>query len=255
MKNWSKIVLGTLAVLLCICILGGVFLWYSGVGDSIRFFANGISQMKKGSETLAGLNERFPFKEPGNGLISEERLRVYIAVCSNIKPRIESYSEWVKANKGQHEGRKEGLGVAKRAITLTAKTIGVLVSGLKTNSMSPKEFLWLRKKVYEAEGSPGKKETSTAVKTLKALEKAASFPELSAPHRRALRTQIAGFKAAFKVRRQRSAFKNTVLVERYAEQLKACDPGETGWRLIKRFLRGGRHDFVVGVKTGGDKNG
>ena len=45
MKNWSKIALGTLAVLLSFCILGGVFLWYSGVGDSIRSFAGGISQI------------------------------------------------------------------------------------------------------------------------------------------------------------------------------------------------------------------
>ena len=64
MNIWAKVFFGFLAVLLLICIGGGLAFHFSGGTQIAKEFTQGISGIQSSTETVERLNREIPFEPP-----------------------------------------------------------------------------------------------------------------------------------------------------------------------------------------------
>lgn len=132
MGKGMKIAIGCLVALLLACIVAIVVMVFVGKGAWNIF--GGVA---KDAIAIQKLDETYKFTEPSDGLVQEDRLQAYIAVCARVKPEVVKLQAFTKA----HEGGKEGSwSDAKDVMKLTTGLTSAMRKGLEEQKMSPTEF-------------------------------------------------------------------------------------------------------------------
>lgn len=223
MKTWAKVLSVILAVLVLMCIAGGFWLFNSDAGKKILGFGGDVTKLGKSAKSTEQLEKKIPFKVPADGVVPEERLKVYIAVCTQMKPQVEPFNKWVR----EHEGQKGDFWDATEAIKLISSLIATMHDALEKNGMNPREFSWIQAQMrMAARNVAGARATTTESQMLQTLKDQAAKPGLSSTEKQALLDKIADFEKQIQGQAERAATPNEILYAKYADQLKACDLGE-----------------------------
>ncbi len=239
MKTGAKIAVGILVTLLMLCVIGGILLYSSGAFQKITKFAGGVSKIAKTAKSAEALDKAYAFTPPKDGVVPEDRLKAYIAVCNKVKPVSEPYEEWFRAHQGESNNFKD----AQDGLKMTSAIMNAYVSALTAQKMSPVEFRWIdaamRKAARDASAAGG---NALERQMLTTLEAQAAKPGLSERDRRELRDKISAFKAKMgqAAKPESPPSPNVDLYERYASQLKACELGDFA-RSMVLGLGGHRH--------------
>lgn len=132
MGKGAKIAIGCLVALLVVCVIAAVVVFFAGKAGWNLFggFAKDAAAIQK-------LDQTYAFAEPGDGLVPEDRLQAYIAVCEKVKPEVDKLQEFSKSKQGQEKGSWTD---ARDAIKHTGTLISAMKKGLEEQKMSPKEF-------------------------------------------------------------------------------------------------------------------
>lgn len=248
MKSFGKIIMGILIVLLLLCLGSGFFLWYSSGGRRVRKLVHNSVQMKKSAERLTRLRMKEKFTQPTDGRISEDRLKIYIAVCKSIKPTVESYLKWVDAHQGRHGSLQDAVDGVKK----TGGLFNLLGAKLEQGGMGPSEFTWTGETILREHGAKELHGIIQGEQMVGALEKCSHYPELTKAHRRYLDTRITDFKNRLRKEKKLAASPNAALLKKYADELNRYALDEKSFEIIKGFLRGrGPRGPVVVSKTFG----
>lgn len=246
MKGFGKILLGILLVLLFLCVGGGFFLWYSHGGKQVRKLVHNSVQMKKSAERLTRLRTKDAFVPPESGLISEERLKLYIGICEDIGPTVESYLKWVEA----HRGNRGSLQDAVDGVKKTEAIFNLLGGELEKKAMGPSEFLWTHETIHRYRGAKELRALGEDQRMLDVLEDCARYSELTETHRRSLEKQITYFRKRLGVEKKLSSSPNIKLLQRYSLELDRYDLSEKSFQIVKGFLSGrGPRRRRVTIKT------
>jgi hypothetical protein len=236
MNIWAKVFLGFLAVLLLICIGGGLAFHFSGGTEVVKDFTQGISGIQSSNEKVEKLNREMPFEPPEDGRVPEERLQAYLEICKEVKPVADSYDEWMQA----HQGNQGDFGDAREAITMTADIFRVYGVALESNRMSPREFTWIyntMKKAYREAAS--KSGAPLQREMLLALEKAARNPKLTRAERSDLDARIQDFRERIGELPGGKLSPNAELYTRHMEKLEEYKLSEFGVMIMSG--QGQRH--------------
>ena len=136
------VILGSvLAVIMGLLVIFGPGLYRKGKG-----VVGPIVELARSDNAIEALNQELPFVAPSDGLVSEERLEVFLAVRRGLIPHYENWQETVdKVEKEQGESSWEG---AKEVLEETREVFRAQVELLKESRMSPAEFRWLEDEVY-----------------------------------------------------------------------------------------------------------
>ncbi len=245
MKTGAKIAVGILVTLLMLCVIGGILLYSSGALQKITKFAGGVSKIAKTAKSAEALDKAYAFTPPESGVVPEDRLEAYIAVCNQVKPVSEPYEKWFREHQNQSGDFKD----AQDGLKMTSAIMNAYVIALTAQKMSPVEFRWIdaamRKAARDASSAGS---TSLERQMLATLEAQAAKPGLSEHDRRELKAKIDAFKAKLgeAAKPESPLSPNVDLYERYASQLKACELGDFA-RSMVLGLGGHRrnHDGVV----------
>jgi hypothetical protein len=235
MKGWVKVVLGILAALLLLGVIAAVQLVRSGRWAEIRGFSGGMVGITRSAKSLERLDAEHPFKAPADGLIPEDRLLAFLAVCEAVKPAEGPYMAWMR----EHMGKKGDFKDAAEAIGFMARLMDTAASELRKQGMSGREFAWLldatrtaRKEAAEKAGAP------MALELLQSLRKAAAAPGLDAALRAELTGKIARYEA-WLAQDGTGLSPNAKLCLAHADRLKAADLGDLGEMIQGGMVQGG----------------
>lgn len=235
MKGWVKVVLGVMAALLLLGIVAAVQLVRSGRWAEIRGFSGGMVGITRSAKTLERLDVDHPFKAPADGLIHEDRLLAYLAVCEAVKPAEGPYMDWMR----EHMGKKGDFKDAAEAIGFMARLMDTSAAELRKQKMSAREFAWLldaskkaRREAAEKAGAP------MALELLQSLRKAAAAPGLDAALRTELTQKITRYEA-WLGQGAGGLSPNAKLCLAHADRLKAADLGDLGEMIQGGMAQGG----------------
>jgi hypothetical protein len=147
MARQTSTVLWSIAgcVLLGLTLLGfllGPDLWREG-----RALIGPIRELSKSQEALEQLNARIAFEAPADGVVSEERLQVFLAVRAELEERYVQWSELVDEISADGD---ESLDAAKRVLAETRDVMHAQIEILERHQMSGTELIWLEDQVYRA---------------------------------------------------------------------------------------------------------
>ena len=236
MKTIAKVGVGCLVALLLVCLVGaGVFFF---AGNWVRSKAKGVFgdfvAVQKSAEAGQKLNEKYPFTEPADGAVTEDRLEVYLSVCGEIKPAADRYEAWVRSKQGHKQGDFKD---AKEAMNLTAGVMEAAANAMDRHAMSPREFLWIQSAMSEAAAAPkGPSLTEGQQQLIRVLQSQVDNPDTPEDQREQLRGQIeqirgeAGAEAA-------PSGPNAELYARYADRLREAEPTGLGALLIQGLAK------------------
>jgi hypothetical protein len=138
---WTIVaIVGT--VLLAAAVLFGPRLWREG-----RALVGPIAELSRAEGEAKKLNEEFPFQAPEDGRLEPDRVDVFLQIRRELVPH---YERWIEverrveggSNPESWEGAKEILAVTRDVVQLQAET-------LRARAMSPVEFRWLERRVFE----------------------------------------------------------------------------------------------------------
>lgn len=229
MKTWTKGVLGCLALPVILVVGGIVALVATGKWKQVVGFGSGVLQLKHNAEILQSLDKEYPFTPPADGVIPEDRLGPYVAVCEAVKPVAAPYEAWFQAHQGQQGDFKD----AQEAIGMTAVLMQSSMAALRSQKMSAREFGWIARAVDKARQEAAEKAGSpVAREMLSALRDAAKAPGLSETERKTLDEKIARYTESLK-KSGLPLSSNGALYLKHAERLKAADLGEFGGILLQ----------------------
>jgi hypothetical protein len=118
----------------------------------------GFSRVNEQEKTLAALEKRFPFKDPGEDellKLDEKRLEAYFAIREEALPVFTSFEEKSKAFEKKH-GKSDpdkadvsaGLEAMGMLGQLVADTRASYISSLEKHEMSPREFHAITRTLY-----------------------------------------------------------------------------------------------------------
>lgn len=188
MRSWGKIFVGILAALVLFCIIGGFLLMQSGALDRMKEFGGGVMDISQNAKGLETLDKKFPFQEPPDGALSEDRLLAYIGVRKALKPVADTYDEWMKAHEGNEGGDfKE----AREVIRLTGDVMESFRKALEAQKMCPREYSWLDRKVKDALSQSGSGSASEMERDLlQTLRKTSENPRLTPEERQEIRAKV-----------------------------------------------------------------
>ncbi len=141
--NIGWMVLGTgAALVLGLAVVFGPRIYREG-----RQLVGPIAELSRSEQELAALNHDLPFEPPEDGLVAEQRLEPFLAVRRALLPH---YLEWESFRQQLEEGGDDLSWAATRQVlgalrdTFRAQTVL-----LREHGMSPAEFLWLERQVYD----------------------------------------------------------------------------------------------------------
>ena len=236
MRLWAKILVGAFAVVVLFCLISGLLLVQSGAWNHIQDFGKGIMGISQNAKGIEVLNQKFPFQEPADGNLPEERLIAYIEVRKALKPTVEPYDKWMRAHQGHQEGDFRD---AKEAIQMTAGVIDGLRQALEAQKMSPREFSWMDIQVEDALGQIRSGATTQAERNLlETMRSLSENPRLTTAERENLKAQIK--EAEVKPEEEdKPETPNVTLCARYRKDLESVDLGEFGGMMVRSFAQSG----------------
>ncbi len=244
MKTWAKIGIGCLVVILAACVISAIALIFAG--KQIRSWVNGLTggagDMAANVKAIQKLDEQYPFTEPADGQVTEDRLKAYIAVCAKVKPVMEPYAGWIKSHQ-QNRDQKGNWGDVKKAMTMTAQLTAAMKVGLEENKMGPKEFHWIENAMRQAlleagyaTGGGGDDAQQKMIRdSIKDYQEKLANPSLTPEEKAGLQEQLDKLKAqeAEAAGGSGEVSQNRKLFEKYAAELKANDLQEYGGLTVK----------------------
>lgn len=240
MKGWAKVLLGIFAVLLLMCIGGGLWFYSSGAWDQATGFFGETLKLKSSAEGLEKLQKELPFEAPADGLVPEARLEAWLSIRERLRPKAEAFNTWAEAHQGQQGDFQD----AREAIGMIGALMGESVAAMRENGMAPAEYRFIEKAMREARREA---EAKGGVGPL-ADEAIVALERLSKDHAldEAKRAQVAAEAAALRAKAQSSSeplSPNAALYARYAERILSSDLGEFGDSMLQgggqRHRRGG----------------
>ena len=149
MSKILKIAVGCLVALLLVCVISAVAIYVKRDWISEKFSGlfGGALDTGRSVAAIQKLDKDFPFTEPSNGEVSEERLAGYISICETLQPLVEKMEALDKNKSGSQQGSwKE----AKEAIGTMSDFMKALKVGLETHRMSPREFNFIEEAMRQA---------------------------------------------------------------------------------------------------------
>ncbi len=232
MKTWAKIAVGCLIVLVVLClVLAGTFIFAGAwLKSKLGGLFGGAYDTGKNIAAIQKLNEQYPFREPADGGLREDRLQAFLAVNQQVK----TVAGPLKADLESKGGEKPGMEEVKKAAAATAAITGALKTGLEAAKMSPAEYRWIAATAYEALESAGGAVSggdlqgqeglqAMAQASIEVLQSQLNDPSLTAEQRQALEQQIAEIQAQSGQAPTGQPTGNAALVEQYRSQLEATD--------------------------------
>lgn len=244
MKTWAKIGIGCLIVILAACVISAVAAIFAGkqIKGWINRVSGGAGDMAANVKAMDKLNEQYPFTEPADGQVTEDRLQAYIAVCAKVKPVMEPYAGWLKEHQ-KNKDQKGNWGDVKKAMGMTSQLMAAMKTGLEENKMSPKEFHWIEGVMrqalletgYAAGGAGDEAQKQMIQSSIKEYEEKLANPALGAEEKAGLQEQLDKLKAqeAEAAGGSGEVSQNRKLFEKYAAELKANDLQEYGGLTVK----------------------
>lgn len=222
MGKGMKIAIGCLIALVVACIIAAVVVFFLGKAGW-----NVFGGVAKDAIAIQKLDQTYPYTEPSDGAVPEERLLAYIAVCGKAKPAVEQLRAFSK----EHEGKQEGSwSDAKEALKITTGITTAIRQGLEEHQMPPREFHFIanamRQASFEAEGAGEGGSLDEAQRAMKEgmiqnLEGLLASPGLPDDQRVEIQSQIDVLRQ--ELEGAGSADPNVALFRKYAEQLEQVD--------------------------------
>lgn len=105
-----------------------------------------IVDIAQSEERLADLNAGMSFEEPADGVVTEDRLRVFLDIRRELLPR---YKQWQDIERELKKHGQEDWESAMEALTAIQGVMAVQIDTLESHGMSPAEFVWLEDLAYE----------------------------------------------------------------------------------------------------------
>lgn len=222
MGKGMKIAIGCLVALLLACIIAIIAMIFLGKAGWNMFggFAKDAAAIQK-------LDQTYAYSEPADGLVPEDRLQAYIAVCAKVKPTVDKLQEFTKSKQGQNAGSWSD---AKDAVKYTAALIGAMKQGLEEQKMCPKEFHFIgntmRTASFGASDEAGGQSLDPAQRQakemmLKNLEGLLTNPSLAQEQRDEIQGQVDQLRQ--ELEQSQPADPNAALYAKYKDRLKEVD--------------------------------
>lgn len=143
---WTA-VLVVFAIVIALLAIVGPTLYREG-----RAVVGPVADLARSEKVYESLDAEFPFTPPdGEAAITEERLLQFLAVRRELKPLYDSWQDSVDVVEREHGDSWVG---AKLVLTATRDAMSGQTTALREARMSPTEFLWLEKLVYQHDRSP-----------------------------------------------------------------------------------------------------
>lgn len=234
MKTWAKIAIGCLVVLvLCCLILAGTFIFAGAwLKSKLGGFFGGAYDMGKNISAIQQMDQQYPFQEPADGLLREDRLQAFMSICKKINGVSAPLQADLERLNSGGEGNMED---ANKAMAAVATITQALKEGLEQNQMSPSEFRWIEMTAYSAldeapaeggsdiQGMEGFEAMTKA--SLEVLEPQLNDPGLTPEQRAALESQIAELRAQLGQGAAPASgpSPNAAVVDRYRQELQEND--------------------------------
>ncbi len=233
MKTWAKVAIGCLVVLLILCIVLAVVFFVGGswLKNKVGGFFGGAVKAGQNITAIKKLDAQYPFSEPQNGVMSEERLKAFIGVCQKVKEAAGPYQQQLEEMQ-QNSGGKD-MAQATKMIEAASAISTALKDGLEAAKMSPSEYRWLQNTAYSAlesggesggnlEGQEGFQAMTKA--SIDVLESQINDPATTPEQKQALEEQVAQLKEQLGTQPSGAGESgNTALANRYKEQLESFD--------------------------------
>ena len=236
MKSVGKFLAVALAVLVLLCVLGGLGLSFSEKGQGIVRFTTDLFKVTRTAKGVENLARKFPFTPPQDGNVPEGRLLVYVAVCKQVKPTVTVYEEWIKVHEGQRGDFKD----AQNAIKLTAGVMEGISKALEQNQMGPAEFGWIDRAMDKAAKEQASSGTALENELFEAYSKVLTFPELSQEEKGRVLRDLSKFREKLGEPGGAALSANAELYRTHSAELKECDMGDYGRQLLLGFTQGAR---------------
>lgn len=238
MKTWAKLVLGALAALVLVCLLGAGLFFSSGKWDQVKKMTGDTLAMKRNAEGLEALQKEHPFTPPVDGAVPEARLEAWLSVREALKPEADKFNAWAEA----HEGEQGDLKDAQEVMGLLSTLMGTTVQALRGAGMSQAEYRFIAKAMAEAEAQAAGRSSGgpLAEEALAVIERASLDPAIPEAQRRALAEDLDRLRAR-RVPSGEPLTPNAELFVRYAGRIRGSELGEFGESMLQsgRRPRGG----------------
>lgn len=240
MKGWAKVLLGIFAVLLLMCVGGGLWFFSSGAWDQAEGFFGETMKLKSSAEGLEKLQKELPFEAPADGLVAEARLQAWLSIRERLQPKAQEFNAWAEAHQGQQGDFKD----AREAIGMIGGLMGESVAAMRENAMSPAEYRFIERAMGEARKEAEVKGGGgpLADEALASLDRLAKDPGLSEEKRAEVAAEAAALRGKLEAASQPLS-PNAALYSRYAQRVLSSDLGEFGDDMLqgsgRRQRRGG----------------
>lgn len=228
MKTWAKVAIGCLVVLVVFCVIAIVTMIFAGawVKEKVGGLVGNAVSTGKNIAAIQQLDQKYPFTEPEDGVLSEPRLQAFLDACQQARAVAMTHQEILqKAQSGSGDGASD----AKKILDATSALTTAFKEGLESNQMSPAEFRWISQTAYDAlnaapaEGGSGMEGIEAMARaSLEVLEPQLNDPSLTPDQRQALESQISEIKAQAGEGAP-GGNPNAALAEQYRSQLEAAD--------------------------------
>jgi|GEM_PF-2553573 len=130
------------AILVGLAVLFGPRLYREG-----RQLVGPITDLARTEEALKSLDRELPFTPPADGVVSEERLRVFLDIRRELIPH---YQRWeVLSRELEGRGDTQSWSAAKEVLAAVRDVLEAQVALLRGHGMSGAEFRWLERQVYD----------------------------------------------------------------------------------------------------------
>lgn len=182
----EKTALAVAILLVSCCLISIGLLVFTDFGTG---FMKSNAEVGKAAQSLAALDERFPFSRALGSALSPARFEVYLEVSCATKPSADRVEAWINANGptvvvGRPVYNDEGA-------ALVVAYLGDLTSALSAASMGPAEFEWIHQRLrLVAEGPPSEEDRRRAREEAQEIRTLSESPELSAKHRKGLQRHL-----------------------------------------------------------------
>lgn len=249
MKKVEKLALAGVVILLLFCALSFVLVFFS---DSGTAFMKALFQFQASSRDLKALESRYPFRMPEDKVVSEERLKVFLEVCREVKPS----ADRVDAYRNERAAGEHGKGVVFEGVPmeLSASFLRVLAAALEAHRMGPTEWQWIANQMEFAKAGPkGTRELAELKQAREELERLSQNPAVTRHEQEHLKREVSKLESAGPPSGA-AAEANAALYARYADRIQACSIGER-CRIILNdalpSLQGQEHIQVFVVNPSG----
>ncbi|MEJ2367630.1 MAG: hypothetical protein P8Z49_04580 [Acidobacteriota bacterium] len=229
MKTGAKVGIGclvALAVLVAALVVGGIWWVNSPTGAG---WIRRVHTLKAGAESLKSLNRQYAFTPPADGRVTETRLKDYLAICKELKPKLAPDEQWLRAHQNQQGDLKD----AKKGIDIVSHAMVEFAGALKSKKMSPAEFTWIQDQMQDAAREAAKAVSSPLQKRIAELKAQLQYKGLTAAQRGDLEQKLDQAQKESKQQPASELSHNAVLYQKYQGELNASDLGYFTGMLLR----------------------